>query len=242
MKKGDDAIYPMRINKYLAQKGYATRRGADELIEKKRVYINGQVAVLGDKVEEDDKVEVKGGGKSNAKLVYFAYHKPVGVITHSPQDEEEDIRERVAEIPELAGTFPVGRLDKGSSGLIILTNDGRITDRLLNPEYEHEKEYIVKTKERLRDSFKANMEGGLDIEGDHTKPAKVRILGNSTFSIVLTEGKKHQIRRMVVALFNEVVTLQRVRVMNVMLGTLKPGAFRAIEGDELTVFLKSLGL
>ncbi|OYV28079.1 MAG: hypothetical protein B7W98_00320, partial [Parcubacteria group bacterium 20-58-5] len=133
--------YPMRINKYLAHEGISTRRGADELIARKKVLINGRVAVIGEKVNEGDTVELRG--KSSAKkFVYYAYHKPVGVITHSPQLGEKDIKQSVA-LPK--DVFPVGRLDKDSSGLIILTNDGRVTDRLLAPGYDHDKEYRVRT-------------------------------------------------------------------------------------------------
>jgi len=233
--------FPMRINKYLAQKGYATRRGADELIERGRVSINGRTAVLGDKVNETDEVTVKSGKRPKAYR-YFAYHKPRGVVTHSAEEGDTDISRELREDPKLAGTFPVGRLDKDSYGLIILTDDGRITDRLLNPDKAHEKEYTVKTATKLRSNFKEKMEAGVDIEGYLTKPSKVRINGDFSFSITLTEGKKHQIRRMVAALFNEVKDLKRIRVMNVKLGTLKAGEYRAIEGDELTEFLSLLGL
>lgn len=237
-----ESSYPMRINKYLALSGHSTRRGADALIEEGKVFINGRRAVLGDKVNKDDRVEVKGSVKRAASYTYFAYHKPRGIITHSPRDTEEDIREITRNEKELIGTFPIGRLDKDSSGLIILTNDGRVTDRMLNPEYEHEKEYAVQTKDRLRDSFKKNMEGGLVIEDYQTKPCKVVKTGEKAFTITLTEGKKHQIRRMVSALHNEVSTLKRTRVMNIRLGNLPQGEFRKIEGDELKEFLKSLGL
>lgn len=234
--------FPMRINKYLAHEGYATRRGADELIEKKKVTINGRVAVVGDKVDEGDKVVVKGAATESKNLHYFAYHKPVGIITHSAQEGEEEI---VAMLPkELRSMklFPVGRLDKASHGLIILTNDGRVTKRLLSPEFEHEKEYLVKTKMPLRKNFRERMEKGVFIEGYTTKPAKVGIRGEKSFVITLTEGKKHQIRRMVVALFNEVADLKRTRVMNVQLGSLPEGAVRPIEGKERDEFLAKLGL
>lgn len=234
--------WPMRINKYLAHKGFSTRRGADELVERNKVLINGVLAKLGDKVNESDEVVVKNQGGKKKALLYYAYNKPRGVISHSPAEDEEDIKEAIAQFPELAGTFPVGRLDKDSSGLIILTNDGRITDRLLNPEYAHEKEYVVKTKERLRSGFAARMEAGIDIEGYQTKEAKVKMLGENVFSITLTEGKKHQIRRMVSAMHSDVAELRRTRIMNIALGKLPIGAFRAIEGEELEIFLKSLGL
>jgi 23S rRNA pseudouridine2604 synthase len=235
--------YPMRINKYLAQKGYATRKAADELIAKRRVFINNKRAVLGDKVLESDAVEVRLDKKDpQQKLAYFVYNKPRNVITHSAQNDESEIREMVPELVQKYNVFPIGRLDKDSHGLIILTNDGRITDRLLSPTHEHEKEYVVKTKSKLRDNFKTRMEEGVNIEGYQTKPTKIKLMGDTTFNITLTEGKKHQIRRMVVALFNEVQDLQRTRVLNVELGKLKSGEYRAIEGDELSVFLKSLGL
>lgn len=236
--------YPMRINKYLAHEGVATRRGADELVAKKKVLINGRIAELGDKVESTDRVELVG--KMNPKkYLYYAYNKPVGVITHSPQLGEKDIQQSVkakGKDNEMQDVFPVGRLDKDSSGLIILTNDGRVTDRLLNPEYDHEKEYRVRTLEPLRESFKKSMEGGVNIEGYLTAPCTVRKTGPKSFNITLTEGKKHQIRRMVAALHNQVLDLERVRVLNIRLDDLKPGSWRAIEDEELSTFLSTIGM
>src|SRR3989344_5083378 len=216
--------YPMRINKYLALKKISTRRGADELIKQKKVFINGKPAVLGSKVNEVDKVEVKGAEQKEYK--YFAYNKPVSIETTSPKE----------------GLFPLGRLDKASHGLLILTNDGRITDTLLNPKYFHEKEYIVRTSNKLRSSFKKKMEAGVNIEGYLTKKCKVKILTDFAFRVILTEGKKHQIRRMCSALFQEVADLKRERIMNIKLGILKPSALREIKGEELRLFLTSLGL
>ncbi len=228
--------YPMRINKYLAHEGISTRRGADELIARGKVLINGRVATLGEKMEEGDKVELRG--KSSAKkFLYYAYHKPIGVITHSPQMGEKDIKQSVP-----MDVFPVGRLDKDSSGLIILTNDGRVTDRLLSPTYEHDKEYRVRVSEPLRESFKKTMEAGVDIEGYLTKPCTVRKTGPKSFNITLTEGKKHQIRRMVSAMHNQVVELERVRILNIRLENLAPGTWRAIEGEELKAFLAQIGM
>ena len=239
----------MRINKYLALKKISTRRGADELVVGKKVFINNKLAVLGSKVNENDKVEVKGNKKK--EYLYFAFHKPIGVETTSPKE----------------GLFPLGRLDKISHGLLILTNDGRITDQLLNPKYFHEKEYVIRTKEKLRSSFKAKMEAGVNIdpvrsrsprggrstpvfgraasngvEGYMTKPCKVKILNENTFRVTLTEGKKHQIRRMCSAIFQEVADLKRERIMNIKLGNLKPNTLRKIKGEELITFLKSLNL
>ncbi len=215
-------LFPMRINKYLALKKISTRRGADELVSAKKVFINGKLAVLGSKVNETDKVEVKG--IDNKEYKYFAYNKPIGIETDSPE----------------AGLFPLGRLDKASHGLLILTNDGRITDQLLNPKYFHEKEYVVRTLNKLRSNFKQKMEAGVDIEGYMTKKCKVRILSPFTFKVILTEGKKHQIRRMCANLFQEVADLKRERIMNIKLGNLKSGDMREIKGEELTTFLNQV--
>ncbi|MEO6536632.1 MAG: pseudouridine synthase [Candidatus Paceibacterota bacterium] len=245
--------YPMRINKYLARQGIATRRDADELITRERVLINGRIAALGDRVLETDHVEVRASKRSTKEGVqglkkhyYFAYNKPRGITTPQRQsngndDEDDDMQDLPEEVAQF-GLFPVGRLDKGSHGLMILTNDGRITDRLLNPEKAHEKEYVVKTKLPLRESFRKHMEEGVDIEGYLTKPAKVELRGDTSFAITLTEGKKHQIRRMVVAMHNEVVDLKRSRILNIKLGTLKAGELRAIEDKELQTFLTTLSL
>ncbi len=233
---GDE--YPMRINKYLARDGVATRRGADELVARGKILINGRVAVLGDKVNKSDKVELRDKSSSK-KFLYYAYNKPVGVITHSPQLGENDIKQS-AGLPK--DVFPIGRLDKDSSGLIILTNDGRVTDRLLNPDYEHDKEYRVRTADPLRESFKKFMEAGVDIEGYLTRPCVVRKTGPKSFNITLTEGKKHQIRRMVSAMHNSVVELERTRILNIRLDNLGVGTWRAIESDELKTFLTQIGM
>jgi 23S rRNA pseudouridine2604 synthase len=237
MKNIQKPTFPMRINKYLALNKHSTRRGADELISKKQVFINNRLAVLGDKVTEKDQVEVRFRGKQKP-YIYIAYNKPKGVVTHSAEKGEKEIKHEVS----IKDVFPVGRLDKDSHGLIILTNDGRITERLLGPAYYHEKEYFVKTKNPLRGSFKEKMEAGVKIDREKTGKCKVQILGDNTFKIILTEGKKHQIRRMCVALFQEVADLKRTRIMNIELGKLADGAHREIVGEELQTFLKSLEL
>lgn len=222
MKNDGKPIYPMRINKYLADRRISTRRGADELIKQKKIFINGKLAVLGSKVIETDKVEVRGAEEK--KYVYYAYNKPIGIETSSPKE----------------GLFPLGRLDKASHGLMILTNDGRITDGLLNPKFFHEKEYVVKTLNKLRSNFKQKMEAGVNIEGYMTKPCKVQILNDFAFRVTLTEGKKHQIRRMCSNLFQEVADLKRERIMNIKLGKLGSNSTREIKGEELEIFLKSV--
>ena len=238
MISNSERKYPIRINKYLAQEKHSTRRGADELISQNQVFINGELAKLGDMVQETDKVEVRYRAGKKKELVYLAYNKPRGVVTHSADKGDKDIRDMVP----IKGIFPLGRLDKDSSGLIILTNDGRITERLLGPAYYHEKEYVVTTKEKLRTSFETKMEAGVKIDRDKTRPCEVEVLGEKKFSITLTEGKKHQIRRMCTALHQEVDMLKRVRVMNIEIGGLKENEYREIVGEELGEFLGALGM
>lgn len=229
--------YPVRINKYLAYIGICARREADELILQKKVRINGRVAVLGDKVLENDKVVVAEFKKD---LVYLAFNKPKGVITHSPQNGEKEIKDvlRVAK-----GVVPVGRLDKNSSGLIILSNDGRLTDKLLNPEHNHEKEYIVKVNKPIDGLFLKKMGEGVKLDDGYiTKKCTVKKINSEKFLITLTEGKKHQIRRMCDAFGYGVANLERRRIMNIKLNKLQLGEAREIKGYELKELLKSLGL
>lgn len=231
----------MRINKYLAWKGIATRREADVLITKRKITINGTIAQLGDKVSEKDEVLVQGTNRPKA-YAYLAFNKPEGMDTHREATGDPNVLDALPADIKRLGVFPVGRLDKASSGLLILTNDGRVTDRLLNPKHAHQKVYDVTTKKPLRSSFKEKMEAGVNIEGYQTQPTAVEILGANRFRIMLTEGKSHQIRRMVVALFNEVKTLKRLSIMGIKLGPLKTSGFRPIEGKELAKFLNDLGL
>ncbi|MES2668326.1 MAG: pseudouridine synthase [Patescibacteria group bacterium] len=236
-----EPVFPMRLNRYLAMKGIATRRDADVLIEKKKVTINGQIAAIGDKVAETDVVAMKGQDRPKT-YTYLAFNKPAGMDTHREAKGEPNVLDTLPSDLQRLALFPVGRLDKASNGLLILTNDGRVTDRLLNPKYAHEKTYEVTTKKPLRSSFKEKMEAGVDIEGYMTKPAKVEIVDSDRFRVTLTEGKTHQVRRMVVALFNEVKNLKRSSIMGIRLGPVKAGGYRVIEGKELAKFLSDLGL
>ena len=229
----------VRINKYLADQGHATRKEADTLIQKGLVTVNGKRAELGMRVSASDVVSVRGTGKA---FVYLAFHKPKDVVTLAQTKGEKDVLFFLPPDLRRLKLFPVGRLDKASSGLLIVTNDGRVTDRLLNPQRSHEKTYVVTTKKPLRESFKQYMEKGVDIEGYQTLPARIRILGEKKFQITLTEGKRHQIRRMVVAMHNEVAELTRASIMNVDLARLPAGGYRPIQGEELETFLSKLGL
>lgn len=238
-------IYPMRINKYLAHKGVATRTGVDELIKSQKVLINGIVAKLGDKVIETDKVDVRGTHHKK-NFVYFAYNKPKGVVSSNPQGDEIDILQTLkTSNPKLdmgQGIFPVGRIDKESHGLMILTNDGRITDRLLNPIYNHEKEYVVKVDRPYTPGFVRNMQNGVMLDEDMTKPTIMKKISEDVFSITLTEGRNRQIRRMTEKLGYTVRDLNRVRVQNIKLDKLNENSLREILGEEKEEFLKSIGL
>ena len=231
----------VRINKYLADQKIASRREADTLISKKKVLVNGKIAVLGQMIEAGDKVELTEKTKKN---LYLAYYKGRGVISHSPNEHEIDIATRLKQDYGLTNLSPIGRLDKASEGLIIITNDGRLTGPLLDPEASHEKEYDVTVDKNITPSFAKIMTLGVNIEGYQTKPTQVKTNSNNDkrFRLTLTEGKKHQIRRMCAALGYQVQNLKRVRIMNIELGNLKPNQYRKIVGEELDTLLKSLGL
>lgn len=232
--------YPMRINRYLSKtRGFCSRREADELIEKGIVRINGKIAKLGDKVNEEDDVVVDKNRKNTLKKYeYYAYYKPIGIVTHTPEAGQKSIQQ-IADMDK--GVFPVGRLDMASHGLIILTNDGRVTEKLLSPEYGHEKEYIVAVNKPINNQFLKHMQRGIKLEDFTTKECLAEKLDDNLFKIILTEGKKHQIRRMCTYLGYEVRDLKRVRVMNIKL-TNRPGQKRRLAGTELEDFLSNLGI
>lgn len=231
--------FPMRINKYLALKGYATRRGADALIEDGVVFVNGNVAVIGQQIQESDQVEVRSAAKSYR---YVLYYKPRGIITHSPASGEVDIATQIATDHGVTGLAPIGRLDKDSEGLMLLTDDGRVTDRILNPKYAHVRRYEVTVDKPLTPVFLKSMESGVAIEGYRTKPAHVEKISRNTFILELTEGKKHQVRRMCAALGFQVKKLVRVSLLDLALTNLRSGQYRTLQGAELKTFLQLLGL
>lgn len=230
-------IYPIRINKYLAEEKICSRREGDRLIAGGQVLINGNKAELGEMVQLGDKVEIAGSLK---KLFYVVYNKPLGVVTNCPQNGEKEISDVLKLDFEY---FTIGRLDKESRGLIILTNDGRITDRLLNPRNYHEKEYDVTVGRKLHEDDLRQMRQGVTLDGGiMTKKCDIVQLDDYTFSIVLTEGKNRQIRRMCMALGYEVTDLNRVRVMNIEFRGLREGHYRILSGGELEDFLGLLDL
>jgi len=229
---------PIRINKYLALKGFSTRRGADELISKGYVKVNGRTAKVGDKVSDTDTVEVAGKSPLSS-YAYLAYNKPSGIVTNSPSALEKDILSS-AQIDKTLNIHPVGRLDKESSGLIILTNDTRIVEPLLSPNKAHEREYYITINEIIKRDFEQKISAGVKLSDHRTKPCDVIVHNKNSFSITLTEGKNRQIRRMCAALGYSVKSLRRVRIMHIQLGNLKPNQYREIAGQELQDLLSIL--
>lgn len=240
INKDNKNLYPMRVNQYLAKQGIASRREADKLISAGKVKINDKVAVLGDRVNENDKVVVdhKTLAQREAAYVYLAFNKPIGIVTN-PEKGQKSIADLVRYKTVLT---PIGRLDKESEGLIILTNDTRITGRLLESENEHEKEYHVTVDKKLTPMFQKAITSSMKLEDFTTKPAKLTKINATEFLLTITEGKKHQIRRMCASLGYQVEKLERVRIMNIKLNGLKTGSVREITGQEKENFLKQLGL
>ncbi|MCX6715477.1 MAG: pseudouridine synthase [Candidatus Taylorbacteria bacterium] len=232
----DKPEYPMRINKYLALKGLATRRSADDLIRKKAVTVNGHIAVLGEKIKAEDAVEVRGGAKP-ANYVYYSFNKPAGMPVSADKKSGKDI---IQSIP-LKGVFHVGTLEKSAAGLVILTNDRRIIDRLENPKYAHPKKYLVTTRQPLRANFKEKMDAGITIAGGPTVFPRVEIVDPVTFTVSLA-GNAYSLGNILALFQNEIATVLRTDVLNIRLGKLAPNSHKPISGEELAIFLKSLGL
>lgn len=221
----------MRLNKYISETGVASRRQADAWIEAGRVTVNGAVAVLGTQVHDGDVVCVDGRPVGAAKKhVYIALNKPVGVTSTTDREIEGNIVDFV-NYPERI--FPIGRLDKDSEGLILLTNNGDIVNEILRSENEHEKEYLVTVDRAATEIFLSGMASGVRILGAVTKPCKVKRVDARTFRIILTQGLNRQIRRMCSFYGYKVVRLQRVRIINITLGALKPGEWRELKPDEV---------
>lgn len=228
-----------RLNKHLADRGLCSRRKADALIAEGKVLVNGKVAELGMQVDESDDVRLSGSAVAveKPKTVYYAFHKPVGIIT-SVDPKARDSLLTFLKLPERV--FAIGRLDVASSGLLLLTNDGRLSERITHPRYHHEKEYIVSVMKPIDDASLKEMADGMMILGSMTKSAVVTRVDAKTFRIILTEGRNRQIRRMCEALGHVVNTLTRVRVMNIRLGDLPVGGVRPLTQAETNELLKSV--
>ncbi len=234
----------MRLNNYISATGLCSRREADTLIEEKRVKVNGVIAVLGMRINEEDVVLVDDLPiKPKKKFVTLAYYKPSGITCTSEPDVKGNIIDAV-NYPERV--FPIGRLDKESEGLILLTNDGSIVNQILRSENEHEKEYLVYVHKPIDREFKYLMEEGVEIfnpvknELTVTQPCKVRIIGEKNFKIILKQGLNRQIRRMCSALGYKVVYLKRIRIMNLTLDNLNKGQYRILSDEEYNDLMKQL--
>jgi pseudouridine synthase len=219
----------MRINKYLSLKGVCSRREADRALEKGEILINGRVAVLGDQVEDGDKVEFRGVLVDDTPpFVLIAYNKPIGVVCST---KEKDNVIDVINYPERI--YPIGRLDKDSEGLLLLTNQGELHNQISHARYGHEKEYEVVVDKTITSDFVNHMRSGVRILDTVTKPCEVHKTSRNSFNIILTEGLNRQIRRMCEELGYRVRSLKRIRVMNIELGSLKVGEYRDVTKEEL---------
>lgn len=221
-----------RINKYLSEAGYCSRRKADKLIEERKVTINGKVPEVGTKIQEGDEVRVEGKLISPPKeeFVYIAFNKPVGIVcTTDDRFEKNNIIDYIAYPKRI---FPIGRLDKPSEGLIFLTNDGDIVNKILRARNNHEKEYIVTVDKPINKEFIHRMSNGIPILDTVTRKCQVSQIGPYSFSIVLTQGLNRQIRRMCEHLGYNVVKLKRIRIMNVVLD-ISVGKWRYLSKEEM---------
>ena len=223
-----------RINKYLSEVGYCSRRAADRLIDDRKVTINGKVARMGSKIDEDDQIEVEGQRieKLTKKNIYLAFNKPVGIVCTTDRKVEPDNIIDFINYPKRI--FPIGRLDKPSEGLIFLTNDGDIVNKILRSRNDHEKEYIVGVNRPISNEFIQRMSNGVEILDTITKDCFVKQLGPKKFKIILTQGLNRQIRRMCESLGYRVRSLKRVRIMNIELDV-PTGKYREITKEELVV-------
>ena len=222
-RKTEDAV---RINKYLSQAGICSRRQADTYVEEGRVEVDGEVAVSGTKVLPGQSVTFDGKPvKIQEDLIFLAFHKPRGIVCTASKEEKDNIIDYINYPTRI---YPVGRLDKDSQGLILLTNDGEAANKIMKARNYHEKEYVVTVDQKITPEFLRQMSGGLYLEelDVHTRPCTVTKVNDRTFRIILTQGYNRQIRRMCETCGYRVTRLVRTRVMNVLLGDLAPGTYR----------------
>lgn len=232
----------MRLNKFISESGKTSRRGADKLIEEGRVKINGKKAKIGDQVNPGDKVLVDGAlieeVASPQSFVYIALNKPVGITSTT----EKNVKGNIVDFMNYpTRIFHIGRLDKDSEGLILMTDDGDIVNEILRSENKHEKEYIVSVDRPITDEFVQKMSAGVKILGTKTLPCKVTQLSSNEFNIILMQGLNRQIRRMCETLGYKVTSLKRLRIMNIELGKLPVGEWRYLTGKEQDELFEDLG-
>jgi 23S rRNA pseudouridine2604 synthase len=219
------------LNKYISDTGICSRREADKFIETGRVLLNGAVAIKGNRVEEGDEVLLDGKPlRKNPKRIYIAFHKPRGLTCTTDLRDKTNV---ISYINHPQRIFPIGRLDKDSEGLIFLTNDGDIVNKILRSRNGHEKEYIVVVDKELAPDFVKRMSNGIPILGTTTKKCMVEKKGRAIFRIILTQGLNRQIRRMCEYLGYDVVKLKRTRIMSIKLDDLAPGRWRYFSEAEM---------
>lgn len=228
------------LNKFISDTGYCSRREADNLIKEGRVLINDQIAQMGNRYDVGDVVEVDGSiikAPKKDKLIYIALYKPAGITTTSEAHIPGNIIDFVNHPKRI---FPIGRLDKDSEGLIFLTNDGDIVNKILRAGNKHEKEYEVRVGRPVAEGFAAKMSSGVQILDTVTAPCKINMTGRSTFKITITQGLNRQIRRMCEALGYNVLTLKRTRIMNISIGNLPLGKWRNLSDAEIAILKASV--
>ncbi len=229
----------MRLNKYIADCGICSRRQADKLIEEGKVKVDGEIAVMGTKVTPGQKVTVNGKDiKDDGQTIIMFFNKPVGLVCTTAEDEKNNV---VKYINYHRRIYPVGRLDKDSEGLLILTNRGDLVNGIMRSRYDHEKEYIVTVHKPITEKFLEGMSKGVPILDTVTKPCFVEKLGKYKFRIIITQGLNRQIRRMCEHFGFEVTSLKRIRILSIELGDLKPGQWRMATKAERKFLLKYAG-
>lgn len=220
------------LNKFISEKGICSRREADRWIEEGRVRINNQIAKKGNRVFPEDTVTVDGKSlQKKPALIFIAFHKPAGITCTTDSRDPDNI---IRFIGHKERIFPIGRLDKASTGLIFLTNEGDWVNAILRSENNHEKEYIVTVDAPIHSHFAEQMRNGVKILGQKTKACQVDILSKNSFRIILTQGLNRQIRRMCEALGYQVLTLKRIRIINILLNDLKVGQWRNLTTKEIS--------
>lgn len=228
----------IRLNKYIADAGHCSRREADKWIEEGRVLIDGRRGTLGDRVLPGMKVSIQGERvKVNNKNVYIVLNKPVGIVCTTDKREPMNVVDFVDHDRRI---YPIGRLDKDSEGLLLMTSDGDIVNRILRAAGRHEKEYQVTVDKPVTNEFLTKMASGVKILGTTTLPCQIKKTGEKAFTIILTQGLNRQIRRMCETLGYRVKTLKRVRIMNIYLGSLKIGQWRNLTAHEMEELMRRL--
>lgn len=221
---------PMRLNKYLSDSGFCSRREADRLVEQGKVVIDGEVAQLGQKVIPGQNIVINGKPlKREEERILIAFNKPRGIVCTTSKKDKDNIVDYLNYGKRI---YPIGRLDKDSEGLILLTNKGDIVDKILRGSNYHEKEYVVTVNKKITKQFVEGMEAGVPILDTVTRPCKLHVVNDRTFRIIISQGLNRQIRRMCEYFGYRVQTLKRVRIMNIQLNHLKVGTYRNVSNEE----------